>query len=85
MYFRESMLECGSKKYEEARRSFVYMRRDNKEHPSWREGWNGVSPGMWDTEEWGEYLGNNGLLNEAEEVLHKLGKGSSNLSVFDFT
>ena len=76
MYFRESMLECGSKKYEEARRSFVYMRRDNKEHPLWKEGWNGVSPGMWDTEEWGQYLGNNGLLDDAEEVLNKIGKGS---------
>ena len=73
MYFRESMLECGSKKYEDARRNFVNMRRLNKEHPQWHEGWNGVSPGMWDTEEWGRYLGNNGLLDEAEEVLNKLG------------
>jgi hypothetical protein len=73
MYFRESMLECGSKKYEDARRNFVNMRRLNKEHKQWHEGWNGVSPGMWDTEEWGRYLGNNGLLDEAEEVLNKLG------------
>ena len=84
MYFRESMLECGSKKYEEARKNFVYMRKNNREHSLWHEGWNGVSPGMWDTEEWGDYLGNNGLLDEAEEVLNKLGKGNANRSVFDF-
>jgi hypothetical protein len=78
MYFRESMLECGSKKYEEARKNFVYMRRNNKEHELWHEGWNGVSPGMWDGEEWGRYLGNNGLLDEAEEVLGKLGLGNEN-------
>ena len=77
MYFRESMISCGPKKYEEARKNFVYMRRDDKTHPLWHSGWNGVSPGMWDTEEWGNYLGNNGLLAEAEEVLNKIGKGSN--------
>jgi hypothetical protein len=73
MYFRESMLSCGSRKYEECRREFVYMRRDNKEHPLWHESWNGVSPSMWDTEEWANYLGHNGFLAEANEVLNKLG------------
>lgn len=73
MYFRDSMLSCGSRKYEECRREFVYMRRDNKEHPLWHESWNGVSPGMWDTEEWANYLGHNGFLVEANEVLNSLG------------
>lgn len=73
MYFRESMLECGSKKYEETRKNFVYMRRDNKDHPLWHQGWNGVSPGMWDTEEWANYLGFNGFPHEANELLVKLG------------
>ena len=73
MYFRDSMLSCGSRKYEECRREFVYMRRDNKEHPLWYESWNGVSPGMWDTEEWANYLGHNGFLVEANEVLNSLG------------
>lgn len=73
MYFRESMLACGSKQYEETRRKFVYMRKDNKEHPLWHEGWNGVSPGMWDSEEWANYLGWNGFPNEANELLEKLG------------
>lgn len=73
MYFRESMISCGSRKYEECRREFVYMRRDNKEHPLWHESWNGVSPSMWDTEEWANYLGHNGFLAEANEVLNKMG------------
>jgi hypothetical protein len=73
MYFRESMLNCGSRKYEECRREFVYMRRDNKEHPLWHESWNGVSPGMWDTEEWANYLGNNGFHEQANEILNSLG------------
>ena len=73
MYFRDSMLSCGSRKYEECRREFVYMRRDNKEHPLWHESWNGVSPGMWDTEEWANYLGHNGFLEQANEVLNSLG------------
>jgi hypothetical protein len=49
------------------------MRRDNKEHPLWHDSWNGVSPSMWDTEEWANYLGNNGFLAEANEVLNKMG------------
>lgn len=73
MYFRDSMLECGSKKYEDTRKNFVYMRRDNKEHPLWHDGWNGVSPGMWDTEEWANYLGFNGFAEEANDLLRKLG------------
>jgi hypothetical protein len=73
MYFRESMLNCGSKKYEETRRRFVYARKDNKDHPKWHQGWNGVSPSMWDTEEWANFLGNNGFHEEANELLHKLG------------
>ena len=32
---------------------------------------------MWDTEEWANYLGNNGLTDEAEEVLNKIGKGNA--------
>jgi len=84
MYFRESMLECGSKKYEEARKNFVYMRKNNREHPLWNESWNGVSPSMWDTEEWANYLGNNGLLDEAEEVLNKIGKGNNQTSLESF-
>jgi hypothetical protein len=57
------MLELGSKEYEDCRYDFVEQRRLNKEHPgqlyedgTQRHLWNGVSPSMWDSEEWYEYL-----------------------------
>jgi len=55
-YFREDMENLGSWEYETTRRNFVDDRRKNKEHPLWKEFWNGVSPGMWLEEEWYEYL-----------------------------
>lgn len=57
-YFREKMLELGTKEYEDTRKQFVEDRRHNKEHPEQRPLWNGVSPGMWDSEEWYEYCEN---------------------------
>jgi hypothetical protein len=63
VYFREKMLELGSKQYEDCRYEFVEQRRLNKEHPdqkyedgSQRHLWNGVSSAMWESEEWYEYL-----------------------------
>lgn len=64
-YFREKMLELGSWEYEALRRNFVDDRRLNKEHKEWREYWNGVSPKMWESEEWYDYLRQNG----GEEML----------------
>ena len=55
VYFREKMLELGSKEYEECRFNFVESRRLNKEHPEWRHLWNGVSASMWASDEWYEY------------------------------
>ena len=55
-YFRENMKLLGSFEYENERRAFVDYRRLNKEHPEWRHLWNGVSPGMWDSQEWYNYL-----------------------------
>jgi len=55
-YFREKMLELGSWEYEKTRKQFVDDRRLNKEHSEWRKLWNGVSPGMWDSDEWYDYL-----------------------------
>jgi hypothetical protein len=55
-YFREKMLELGSHEYEDARFRFVESRRLNKEHPLWKKLWNGVSPGMWDEQEWYDFL-----------------------------
>lgn len=55
-YFREKMLDLGSKEYEDCRYDFVESRRLNKEHPLWKNLWNGVSEGMWDSQEWYDYL-----------------------------
>ena len=55
-YFRENMLQLGSWEYEQTRKQFVDDRRTNKEHPEWRKLWNGVSPSMWDSQEWYDYL-----------------------------
>jgi hypothetical protein len=55
-YFREDMDQLGSWDYEAMRKQFVDDRRLNKEHPEWREYWNGVSPSMWTSQEWYDYL-----------------------------
>lgn len=51
-YFREKMLELGSKEYEETRYDFVESRRKDKDHPDQRPLWNGVTAGMWTSDEW---------------------------------
>jgi len=58
VYLRENMMQLGSWEYENARYEYVESRRLNKEHKLWKKLWNGVSPGMWDEEEWYDYLRN---------------------------
>jgi hypothetical protein len=60
-YFREKMLELKSWDYEMTRKQFVEDRRKNLDHPLQRPLWNGVSPGMWETEEWKEYMKANNI------------------------
>jgi len=55
-YFREKMLESGSFEYEQLRKQFVYARKNNPEHSDWRPLWNGISPSMWESQEWDDYL-----------------------------
>jgi hypothetical protein len=55
-YFREDMDKLGSWEYETLRRNFVDDRRKNEDHELWRPYWNGVSPSMWETQEWYDYL-----------------------------
>lgn len=71
-YFREKMLELGSKEYEECRFNFVESRRLNKEHKDWRPLWNGISPGQWESKEWKEYLVANGGMEMAKTYEPKL-------------
>ena len=54
-YFREKMLELGSKEYEDTRYDFVESRRKDPDHPEQRPLWNGVSAGMWTSKEWYDY------------------------------
>jgi hypothetical protein len=55
-YFREAMLDLKSWDYELLRKQYVEERRTNKEHKYWRPLWNGVSPSMWDEQEWIDYM-----------------------------
>jgi hypothetical protein len=54
-YFREKMLELGSKEYEDTRYDFVESRRKNPDHPEQRPLWNGVTAGMWASQEWYDF------------------------------
>jgi len=70
-YFREKMLELKSYEYEVLRRQFVDERRLNKSHHLQRPLWNGVSPGMWESKEWYDYLHAHGMKDpygKAEEA-----------------
>lgn len=69
-YLREGMLELGSREYEEMRYQFIESRRKNKEHPEYRNKWNGISENCfsdsanpkqnWENAlEWYNYLNNN--------------------------
>lgn len=55
-YFREKMLDLKSFEYENLRKQYVDERRMNKSHPYYRNLWNGVSPNMWEEQEWMEYM-----------------------------
>jgi hypothetical protein len=55
VYFREKMLELGSKEYEDTRYDFVEHRKNDKEHPEQRPLWNGVSASMWESKEWYDF------------------------------
>lgn len=55
VYFREKMLELGSKEYEDCRYDFVEHRKNDKEHKEQRALWNGVSAGMWTSKEWYDF------------------------------
>jgi hypothetical protein len=59
-YLREKMLELGSKEYEDYRFNYVESRRKNKEHKLQRRLWNGISEGMWEEQEWYDYLEKHG-------------------------
>jgi hypothetical protein len=55
-YFREAMSLLGEKAYEDCRRRFIESRSNDPNHPMQRPGWNGVSVGWEDSQEWIDYL-----------------------------
>ena len=55
-YFREKMVDLKSWDYENLRKQYIDERRLNKDHPLQRTLWNGVSAGMWEEQEWYNYM-----------------------------
>lgn len=93
-YFREGMLTGGQKEYEDHRRIFVEMRKNNKDHVLWREGWNGISPNCFSdnssieqdfsqAKEWYDYLmalpEGEGWLKKYHPWLYEVNQESSGL------
>jgi hypothetical protein len=62
-YFREKMVELESWNYEQLRKQYVEERRMNKDHKHWRYLWNGVSPKMWEEQEWYDYMNAHNMKN----------------------
>lgn len=81
-YFREKMLELGDYDYEKTRREFVDSRRKNENHELWRPLWNGVSPSMWESKEWYDYLLENGGSNMLRFYHPEATKEASSLEGF---
>jgi hypothetical protein len=57
------MLDLGEDAWESLRYKFVEHRRKNKEHPLQRRLWNGISEGMWESDEWFDFVEQNGGTN----------------------
>ena len=64
------------------RKEFVEIRRKNKDHELWRPLWNGVSPSMWESQEWYDYLLDNGGANMLEFYHPEATKEASSLEGF---
>ena len=73
-YLRENMTQCGSRAYEDLRKQFVQSMIDDKTRPEHKnythksQIWNGVFPGMWESDEWVHYLRSNGFDQEADQI-----------------
>ena len=55
-YFREKMVDLKSWEYEFLRKQYIHDRHLNKDHKYYRPQWNGVSPNMWEDQEWFDYM-----------------------------
>tara|TARA_B000000557_G_scaffold261706_1_gene261137 strand:- start:896 stop:2296 length:1401 start_codon:yes stop_codon:yes gene_type:complete len=81
-YFREDMDKLGSWEYEKLRRQFVDDRKVNQSHELWRPFWNGVSPSMWDQQEWYDYLEERGGREMVEKYHPEAYKVVNSLEAF---
>ena len=66
-YFREKMVDLKSWDYERLRKQYIYDRHLNKEHKYYRPLWNGVSPNMWNEQEWYDYMKANNMQDPYEK------------------
>lgn len=71
-YFREKMTELKSWDYEQLRKQYVDERHSNKNHKFWRPMWNGVSPGMWEEQEWFDYMKKHNVENPYDKTVSNL-------------
>jgi len=73
-YLRRNMTECGSRVYEDLRKQFTIDMMEDKTRPEHSlythksQMWNGVFPGMWESEEWIHYLRSHGFDQEADQI-----------------
>lgn len=81
-YFREDMLELGSREYEDARFDFVESRRKNSNHELYWKGWNGISSGMWESEEWYNFLRSRNQLHLIKQYHPKALEKSTTIEEF---
>jgi hypothetical protein len=69
------MSELKSWDYEQLRKQYVEERRQNHYHKFYRPLWNGVSPGMWEDQEWYDYM-------KKHNMPDPYGKSTSSLDAF---
>jgi hypothetical protein len=55
------MVDLKSWDYEQLRKRYIDERRMNKSHKYYRPLWNGVSPDMWNEQEWYDYMKANNM------------------------
>ncbi len=65
-------------------KNFVFYSKTNTKHEYWRKNWNGIFPGMFDTDEWLQYLLNNGE-KELHDLEHRrIYRGKTDISMINF-
>lgn len=83
-FFHEGMLGLGSYEYEMARKKFVEYNKQamwgSERNPRWKLRFNGVFPGMWDSQEWYDFL----KKELGEEVLKRYHPEAVKSSLEDF-